>query len=1604
MAASPSPEPYRLLRATDLLDLHFAFLGLRLERPLIGPRRLVRVDPGQPAFLVVTFGPQHVAEQAFFEVSPGLPESGTPVSGAAPAGSEPHKPPPVASRIGGRSLLVFTVAADDFVEYTESGLLTAMRTLPMRVVDAAAEPASADRSARAVTGRPLDVFQALRLARTTAELTARYGPDGPLAAGLPAVPAASEATPDTTTNTLPDTVAGPGPENPLADAGNPRTGIELPYRLLLSPPGSAAWTHTTSLPDPDGRVELWHTRMPAGHARAVWTRDPEFDPADPRALPAGGSEFTMALDRKDRSSVVHLSSNRNLPGGFSPAPLDVDHLILSAMGGWLDSFGRWNRPPTGFDVTQWRHRAALGRDHYVRVMYRGRLWPFGHLADLVKVTERKFDHTRPDHAAYLNQRFFIMVREPVRSYGQSEDNADQKRLRRLFPFTSVRLLTLVTPDLQKPQTIPGLSPIGGDPNEKLAFFPASATEDPFQFQVSMTDLEGRLVEFRTPMAFVGKLVHENKADVQVIVDYYRRLVSEPAPEPPDLSNPCVRRAVADVRGQSIAYAPSRKPGDTTLSTGQLIWGAVTTEAILALDPTDHPRFLPTVRWARAVIPALSRFGGFEGDVTQSVTGTPAARGAGITLLHTDRDRHLAGLIGADVSRQVATGDAVLTAMDLLRGYRVDIGVVDPATGRVAQWRSLLRRRGRYTVRRPGQQPVEIQVRPDEGLVRASAVTVDAADDRQLYGHQAVFGWDGWSLAAPRPGRTIGLDDQPEAPAPPVSPDVPLDTKFTPEPGSLPALRFGRTYRMRARAVDLAGNGLDHTASTPDAVHSDAITYGRWDPVPQPVVMPLLPFNEGESTERLVIRSTVTDDGRAISTDEYALRRSDVPDHDARSEVDGLDRRYKPVSERHVAPPKTALQMAEEHGVFDAVFGPDKPDQVREEYVAVASRESGSFLDTKVRDPEWPYLEHDLLRAGEIHIAKHDVHDPLPLTRLPLPHRGACLEQGEFVVHSADQLILPYLPDVLAEGVMLRGLPGDTENRKIPFPGPWPQAKPFRIRVNEGDGVPRWRDGLVERVLDVFLTKGEIATFRLSCYLDADKLPLLRQWNLLTASPFWADLSDADKAFVTRASADGENWMLTPWVELTLVHAVEKPVRPPRLDGLACHRTAEQTAAQLTGTLTSHAESSGHVELDAHWSEWLDDVTQPAPTRIAGHTHLEDIKLAYVADEEHVDRTHEFGDTRHRDVRYTPTAVTRFREYFHPSITEDRANVTRVGPTAAPLAVPSSRRPEPPAVAYVVPTFRWQRTVDEARESVTRHRRAAGLRVYLNRPWFSSGDDEMLAVLLDPGGTALPDTFATRWGVDPVWADTTVLPSPAAAHFPNAAKRLTGLRLAESPDAAPVAVDAVAFAPTYHSERRLWYVDVDVDFADAAVAGTTYFPYVRLALARYQPYSVDPLHLSKAERAEFAQLVPPRSVTGRREGGLLAVRLSGPVTYNEFGELSGTGAVAATASRRVVVSVQSRASLQSDEMDWRQVGAPVELTCRPDGGAFVWSGGIPAPTGQPLTSYRLLVQEYELYRTDQDTATDTVPVNGSALPAARRLVHADYFGLTVGLLGRVDFEL
>src|SRR5690606_3904054 len=58
-----------------------------------------------------------------------------------------------------------------------------------------------------------------------------------------------------------------------------------------------------------------------------------------------------------------------------------------------------------------------------------------------------------------------------------------------------------------------------------------------------------------------------------------------------------------------------------------------------------------------------------------------------------------------------------------------------------------------------------------------------------------------------------------------------------------------------------------------------------------------------------------------------------------------------------------------------------------------------------------------------------------------------------------------------------------------------------------------------------------------------------------------------------------------------------------------------------------------------------------------------------------------------------------------------------------LSIPSSQAPAAPKVAFIIPYFEWELNGKE------RRRKGNRLRVYLERPWFSSGEGEKLAVII-----------------------------------------------------------------------------------------------------------------------------------------------------------------------------------------------------------------------------------------------------------------------------------
>ena len=519
-----------LLRTTDLLVLEFEFVNLDLfEADGELPVRFMRLDEAQPAFVIVRFPPQHLVERDFHE---------------ARTTADPLAPAPIESRIAGPSRLVFRIPDTiPFIPYSVSNLLDWSGWEPS-VAPLAAPPGAA---------------------------SSDFDP-------LPAI-------------------AAPLPEH---------TAIELPYRLFLSPHAGLGWTHAPEAVTRAGRTELWHTRLGVRRdggidesivaeqrtVRAIWTAD--LDQAAPPPVP-----WTLP-NADQRRQIVRLTTDFSitrtirLPNGlqivvsaYTPDPVQVNRLMLSALGGWLDGRGAWAmsdslRQREGLSVEEWRHITAMGRDEFVRIVLAGYAYPFGHRASHVIELERKFEAAptpgSPNFGAYLRRHDYTVIREPLKTYPPARypNRGLEMPLRR-----AVRILTLQTPFLDDPTIAPSrIANTGGH-----AFWMRVDNRD-FPFHVRAEDPEGGHVEFSGALIFVD--INATPAEIEVVRAAYR--------------DDARRREV--VPGQKMVFAERLldEPGETALTTSNLYFDTVTP----VVADTNQASFVPLLDKADVRIPALEQ--------------------------------------------------------------------------------------------------------------------------------------------------------------------------------------------------------------------------------------------------------------------------------------------------------------------------------------------------------------------------------------------------------------------------------------------------------------------------------------------------------------------------------------------------------------------------------------------------------------------------------------------------------------------------------------------------------------------------------------------------------------------------------------------------------------------------------------------------------------------------------------------------------------------------------------------------------------------------------------------------------------------------------------
>lgn len=1121
----------------------------------------------------------------------------------------------------------------------------------------------------------------------------------------------------------------------------------------------------------------------------------------------------------------------------------------------------------------------------------------------------------------------------------------------------------------------------------------------------------------------------------------------PVPDP----SPRTHTLLDDRRFQPIPKAPA---ADFRVADG-----------LLELDPNKFTLLQADVdgsghkvmNFARSLIEMRRNTAHQEDPVTKHKRelGAPALRNAGLMLVHKQRANMLKNAITKQAAFQKAATDIQnganpatkapkMFAEDLVRGYRVDIW--DDVS---KKWHSLCQREAIYNV---DNGAIEIEVPTEEGIVKLAATTSPDPGSNQdiIWLHETLVSWAGWSLCVAPPGKTIHHqatrtdetgkeiavhEDPVKESEAEVPPGIRLKTEFKILKNSLPRLRYGRSYRLRARAVDLAGNSLVFQFKDfgPEPPETTAKRYFRYEPISAPAIALAKPTpattlrpDEGESMERMAIRSF-----------------NDTPNLNTVPTV--------AATQRVAVPSRTTQREAEQHGMLD------RGGIVDPSFFATLATKDNSLA------------EETIMSAG-----------PLPAS--------PPVATGYSVMVDGDEL--PYLPEPLAVEIAARILDHPTfpasEVITIPFyPGTeWPNALPFKIEIYENVGdVPRFDPDV--RTLFVPLPKATRVTLRLSVKPEAEALNVMGIWNWLTPAHQSSVVTlGGETMTLERLAHLGQHWMLTPWRNIELVHAVQRPLINPDISEISISRGITRTFAVPKLSASCHIASTDRLDLRAAWNEPHEGKTGNPLENLeridhAFSTKITDIK-SYRAFGEYRDlgnnrieignarfsipKIHEFHDTRYRRVEYWLEATTKFREFFPPSVLtetvkgETKPTEKNIKVVGAPIRtwVKSSAPPTAPEVLYVMPTFGWIRSQDET--SRKSWRRGGGLRVYLDRPWNTSGYGEMLAVVLpsarfqgDPN--RLPahqplKNFVTQWGSDPIW-DSPALTgaAPTAPNFPLARTQAdpdgkwlpagVPIKEADQPPGrfrttelqhpeikAPFNEALVDIAPHdvfYDDERQLWYCDIELTW------GASYFPFIRLALARYQPVALESAYLSNVVIADFMPLIPDRwlNLTQTRDPRTRRLRVFGH-TYSESSGYNearrNRGSIKVAASSVVKVWVERFDPTLGEDFGWRAEPraivhkdgeqSPLRPLALPGLRAtdlyrhrefealmdenlidhvFVlptlWSGTVTTPDVADDVRFRLVISEYEEYLID-----DSTPYDYPATEKGQRIVFVEHVEL------------
>ncbi len=598
----PSGTSLTVVRPDDMLTLRFEFYNMSLVSDAQGTR-LVRQSSRLVPHMTVRFPAQHVLEQAILD----------PQSVAAQLKT------PLKAYLSDESRLSFRVSdarINTGIAYSLAGLLD-WSGFSHRVVPAAQritsgtdltasmrEPLKGDPATGVVPETSLELPWGLILSpyeeewwshrkaaftrggRTELWHTRLRG--GFLPGAFASAAAATEAaaispiftTPVLNTGTLVN-VLNPGNLVGIIDPGQLTPGL---FVRETSPTLRAVW----------GRFYANRLAQPNATALAPPTaglfRNSFTDGVIPDPMPSGSDVGGIG----NRWSVIDLS------GRFRREPVGVNRLMLTSLGAWLDSSGKWDIAavraagmPVFGNVTQWDHRATMGRDQYVKVVKIGRIFPFGHRAVQITITERRVDPATG--LAFLGQKAFIEIKEPTRSYAQ-----EGTLLKRRMPFKSVTFKTLSTPQIEA-RTVLGISVSHG------YWIKSVDTGSDFLFKMQAVDWDGVTQTFEMPLIFV----HDNWASNYAPTFTPNNDAARPVLE--SCAN-AIRTVNVQFKSQPVAFARTAASSDAArvMPTN---WIRFDAQVYAPATTVGDPRFEPFMFQANVRLDAVEELTGQNAGTT-----------------------------------------------------------------------------------------------------------------------------------------------------------------------------------------------------------------------------------------------------------------------------------------------------------------------------------------------------------------------------------------------------------------------------------------------------------------------------------------------------------------------------------------------------------------------------------------------------------------------------------------------------------------------------------------------------------------------------------------------------------------------------------------------------------------------------------------------------------------------------------------------------------------------------------------------------------------------------------------------------------------------------